>query len=112
MEKIRSSNIDRKQFFIESVAKFCNKCGTPYSLEDINIIQENNVSSIIHFSCHNCKTKHVANFVAPLGISNRMEIKTDLDVKEIRKFARKQEVSLEEILSVYTYLKNSSSITI
>jgi hypothetical protein len=112
MEKIRSSSIERKQFFIDSIAKFCNKCGTPYSLEDVNIIQENNVSSIIHFSCHNCKIKHVATFVAPLGISNRVEINTDLTLKEIKNFATREEVSLEEILSVYTFLKSKNSITV
>ena len=108
----RDSISKKKQYFIDSVAKFCDKCGTPYTLDDVNIIQEAGISSIIHFSCHNCKSKHVATFVAPLGISNRVAINTDLDVKEITKFAKQKETSLEEILSLYTYLKKNPRITV
>ena len=108
----RESFSEKKQYFIDSVAKFCDKCGTPYTLDDVNIIQEAGISSIIHFSCHNCKSKHVATFVAPLGISNRVEINTDLDVDEIQKFAKLKETSLEEILTLYTDLKKKQKIVV
>lgn len=78
---------NRKQFFIDIIAKFCDKCGTPYSASDLEIIQDNNISSIIHFSCTNCKSNHIATFIKPMGVSNRMPINTDLDVDEIGKFA-------------------------
>ncbi len=112
INNLRDDLSKRKQFFIDSVAKFCDKCGTPYSLDDVNVIQESGISSIIHFSCHNCKSKHVATFAAPLGISNRVSINTDLNVEEIQYFANKKETSLEEILNVYTYLKNNPKIVI
>jgi hypothetical protein len=103
---------DKKQFFLDSVAKFCDKCGTLYLPEDVNIIQNTGVSAIIHFSCHSCKSKNIATFVSPLGISNRVPVNTDLTVGEIKKFANRNEVSLEDILEVYTYLKENSKVSV
>ena len=112
MDSNDNSILDKKQFFLDSVAKFCDKCGTPYLPEDVNIIQNTGVSAIIHFSCHNCKSKNIATFVSPLGISNRMPVNTDLTVKEIQKFASRREVSLEDILDIYTYLKENNKISV
>ncbi|MDD2577903.1 MAG: hypothetical protein PHP96_00755 [Candidatus Dojkabacteria bacterium] len=105
-----NNTLEKKQFFLDSVAKFCDKCGTPYVLEDVNIIQNTGVLAIIHFSCHNCKSKNMATFVAPLGMSNRVPINTDLSVKEIKKFANKKEVSPEEILEIYMKLKKETKV--
>jgi len=103
---------DRKQFFIDIIAKFCDKCGNPYSGSDLEIIQDNNISSIIHFSCSNCKSNHIATFIKPMGVSNRMPINTDLDIQEIGKFAARTETSLEEILDIYIYLKQRERVVI
>jgi len=54
---------DKKQFFIDTIAKFCDKCGHPYSVEDLEIIQDTDISSIIHFSCPNCKSNHIATYL-------------------------------------------------
>jgi len=103
---------DKLNFFIDTVAKYCDKCGTPYSVKDLHIIQDSNVSSIIHFSCSNCKSRHVATFVQPLGISSRAPINTDLNVDEIREFANMREVSTDDILNIYMYLQESKKIKI
>ena len=78
---------ERKEFFISTIAKFCDKCGNPYSRDDLEIIQDTNLSTIIHFSCSNCKSNNIATYIKPMGISNRMPINTDLEVEEISKFA-------------------------
>jgi hypothetical protein len=70
------------------------------------------MSSIIHFSCSNCKSNHIATFIKPIGISNRMPINTDLEVEEIGKFASMKETSLEEILEVYTHLKSKKEVRV
>lgn len=103
---------EKKQFFIDTVARFCDKCGSQYNIEDVNIIQNTGVSSIIHFSCHNCKSKHIATFIAPLGISNRVSVNTDLSVNEIKKFSSEKEISVEDILEVYTCLKNNPKVVL
>lgn len=112
METKKDILTEKKQFFIDTIAKFCDKCGTPYNLEDVNIIQNTGISSIIHFSCHNCKSKHIATFVAPLGISNRVTVNTDLSVKEIKKFSFEGQVTPQDILEIYTSLKANPKVVI
>lgn len=107
-----NNTLEKRQFFLDSVAKFCDKCGTPYDVEDVNIIQNTGVLAIIHFSCHNCKSNNIATFVRPLGASNRVPVNTDLVIEEIRKFANKREISITEILEVYSFLKENSKISV
>jgi len=100
----------KKKFFINAIAKFCDKCGSPYSPSDLVILQDSGSSSIIHFSCSNCKSKHIATFVKPMGIASRMAINTDLTEKEIAKFATMGNTSPDEILGIYSYLKENKEV--
>jgi hypothetical protein len=103
---------NQKQYFIDTIAKFCDKCGKSYSINDVEIIQETPISSIIHFSCSNCKASHIATFIKPMGVSNRVPVNTDLEVEEIKKFASRKETSVDEILELYLYLKNKSKVKV
>jgi hypothetical protein len=47
-----------------------------------------------------------------MGISNRVPINTDLQVEEIKKFAKRKEISTEEILQLYLYLKSNSKVRV
>ncbi len=96
----------QKQFFLEKVARFCDKCGTPYGIDDVEILQKNEYSTIIHFSCKNCKARHLATFIRPLGITSRMPVNTDLSVEEIARFANKPGISSNDVLDVHEFLKN------
>lgn len=112
MENKKNILLEKKQFFIDTIARFCDKCGSQYFPEDVNIIQNTGVSSIIHFSCHNCKSKHIATFISPLQMSSRVTVNTDLSVGEIKKFAQKKEISTQDILEVYTCLKHNPKVVI
>jgi len=112
MDSKKDILLEKKQFFLDTVARFCDKCGTLYVPEDVNIIQNTGVSSIIHFSCHNCKSKHIATLIVPLGISNRVAVNTDLDVKEIESITREKEISTQDILEIYTCLKNNPRVIV
>ena len=103
---------NQKQFFIDTIAKFCDKCGSAYSVDDLELIQETPISSIIHFSCSNFKASHIATFLKPMGVSNRTPVNTDLEVEEIKKFAKKEETSTEEILKLYLYLKENRKVRV
>lgn len=112
MDSKKDILLEKKQFFIDTIARFCDKCGTAYTVEDVNIIQNTGVSSIIHFSCHNCKSKHIATYIAPLGISNRVTVNTDLSVKELKRFAFEKQISTQDILEIYTCLKENPKVII
>ncbi len=101
-------NIEKqKQFFIEKIAKFCDKCGASYHLDDVQVIQEKNSSTIIHFSCQNCKSNNIANLVSPMGFSTRIPINCDLSVKEFPKFASQDPISLDDVLEVHLCFEDS-----
>ncbi len=112
MDSTENSILERKQFFIDSIARFCDKCGTPYILDDINIVQNTGTTTIIHFSCHNCKAKNIATFISPLGVSQRVPVSTDLESEEIKKFITKKEITPEELLELHKSLKKSKKISV
>lgn len=103
---------NQKQFFIDTIAKFCDKCGSAYSVDDLEIIQDTPISSIIHFSCSSCKASHIATFLKPMGMSSRVPVNTDLEISEIKKFAKRNETSAEEILELYLYLKANNKVKV
>ena len=96
---------DQRQIFLDNVAKYCDKCGKPYDINDVEILQQNNYSVIIHFSCKNCKARHLATFIKPLGVSSRMPVNTDLSIKEISNFASRKAVSTNDVLDVHDMLQ-------
>jgi len=108
MDSTDTVTLQRKQFFIDSIARFCDKCGTPYTVDDLNIVQNTGMSTIIHFSCHNCKSKHIATLVSPLGITQRVPLNTDLEEFELQKFLPKRSFSNQDVLDVYEELKRQS----
>lgn len=101
---------DKRQFFIDTIAKFCDKCGHQYSISDVNLVQDNSFSSIIHFSCSNCKSNHIATFVKPVGMSSRVPVNTDLTVEEITQFAQEDRINSDQVLDVYELLDHSRHI--
>ena len=108
MDSTDTVTLQRKQFFIDSIARFCDKCGTPYTVDDLNIVQNTGMSTIIHFSCHNCKSKHIATLVSPLGVTQRVPLNTDLEEVELQKFLPKRSFSNQDVLDVYEELKKQS----
>lgn len=108
----KNNTIEKKKFFIDTIAKFCDKCGSPYSPSDLVILQDSGSISIIHFSCSNCKSKHIATFIKQMGVSSRMAINTDLSEKEIAKFASLENTSTDEILEIYSYLKKNREVKV
>lgn len=99
------SNKDKISFFINLIAKYCDKCGTPYQPEDVRILKENANKSIIHFSCSKCKSTHIAQFIAPLGAISRVPINTDLKINEVAAFIGRTKISPNDVLEVYEILK-------
>ena len=97
---------DRKEFYIENVARYCDKCGKAYEVDDVEILQQTDYSVIIHFGCSNCKARHLATFIKPLGITSRVPVNTDLTIEELSRFAGKRSVSSNDILDVHELLKD------
>lgn len=99
---------NNKEFFIENVARYCDKCGRAYEPDDVEILQRTDYSVIIHFGCPNCKARHLATFIKPLGITSRVPVNTDLSIEELGQFAGKSSVSSNDILDVHELLKGEN----
>ena len=102
------SDDGRKRFFIENVARFCDKCGRPYDEKDIEILQQNEYSVVIHFNCPTCKARHLATFIKPLGITSRIPVNTDLTIEELPKFAGRRGISADDLLDVHESLRKDA----
>jgi hypothetical protein len=102
---------NKKLFFIDTIAKHCDKCGSPYVPDDLNIIQENGLATIIHFSCSKCKASHIANFVMPIGLASRVPVNTDLNPNEVLFFAKQDKVSIDDVLVLYEVLENVKKVS-
>ncbi|WKZ31512.1 MAG: hypothetical protein QY318_01990 [Candidatus Dojkabacteria bacterium] len=100
-----SASNSKKKYFIDTVAKFCDRCGTEYGTDDVHIVQESNFSSIIHFSCSNCKSNHIATFIRPMGMSSRVPVNCDLLIDEIGRFAKLPKISSDEVLDLFAQLE-------
>ncbi len=103
-----NSGKTNKKAFFEHVAKFCDKCGRPYDEKDLDILQQNEYSVVIHFNCPNCKARHLATFIKPLGITSRILVNTDLSTDELSKFAGRRSISSDDLLDVHEATQMSS----
>ena len=101
---------NQKKNVVDTIAKFCDRCGTPYSLDDFNIIKSTTAVTIIHFTCHKCKAQHIASISKKNGNMQRMPLLTDLiEDREISKFSHYDRIPLEEVLKLYNYLKKNKN---
>lgn len=92
------------------LSKFCDECGSVYQDDDVKIIQKDNSAIMVHLSCKNCGKTHLASIVKPLGITNRMPIKTDLLPTEINKFAGKKGISADDVLDIYEWAQKTENV--
>ena len=95
-----------------AVPKYVNttkikSAGYEITTDDVNILQNTNLATIIHFTCNNCKTEHIATFMKGMGISQKVPMNTDLTAKEVNKFSQMGKISLQEVLNLYKYLKEN-----
>ena len=102
--KKSSSKKEIQKFLLKEVVAFCDKCGSKYKTEDIKIIQHNKLATIIHLSCHSCKTSNIISMLHPVGVTNRSPIYSDLSVPEIADFLNIPPISVEDILFIHSEL--------
>ena len=104
-DQSQESKNAQKEFFIENVARYCDKCGRAYKPGDVEILQQTDYSVIIHFGCPNCKARHLATFIKPLGITSRIPVNTDLSISELAAFAGHRSISSNDVLDVHERMK-------
>ncbi len=99
-----------RAFFIDNVSKFCDKCGTPYTVDDINIVRESNASVIIQAQCDNCKGIYMAHVIKPLQMTKKIPIRLDIAPAMLHPYYMLGPISSDELLSLRKKLAKVKSL--
>lgn len=92
--------------FQDLVSGYCDKCGKPYNKKNINIIQKQDNVYVLHLLCESCKSNMLTYVIKSIGMSNKVQIYTDLNVDEMKNIAMSQPVKADDLLDVCELLEN------
>jgi len=103
--KLMENNIDNnldslRAFFLENVSKFCDKCGTGYLSDNIDVVSETHSSVIIQAECGNCKSIYMAHIVKPLQMTKKIPIRLDIPHTKLRDYYELGPISSDELLAL------------
>lgn len=94
--------------FQDLVSGYCDKCGKPYNKKNINIIQKQENVYVLHLLCENCKSNMLTYVMKSIGMSNKVQMYTDLGVEEMKNIAQSGPVTVDHLLDISELLSNSS----
>lgn len=89
-----------RAFFVENVSKFCDKCGTAYKSDNIDIVSETNASVIIQAQCDNCKGIYMAHIIKPLQMTKKIPIRLDIAPSLLHPYYLLGPLTSDELLTV------------
>jgi len=89
-----------RTFFVENVSKFCDKCGTAYKPDNIDIVSESNASVIIQAQCDNCKGIYMAHVIKPLQMTKKIPIRLDIAHTLLHPYYLLGPISSDELLAL------------
>lgn len=112
MKNKSNKNKSIQNFFLNNIAKFCDKCGTIYKDSDIKILESFNSNYIIQANCSKCKTSHLATVLKNSGISSKINIKTDLTEQELKTKLPFGPIKSDEVLEMHNTLKLNDSVAV
>ena len=95
--------------YLSSIPPYCEKCGTMYNKDKVEVIDKNQNMTIIYIMCENCKTKNVFYVVKPMNFVSRANLIVDLDMEEIKKFAGSRKIDSNDILNVFDLLSTKKA---
>lgn len=95
--------------FQDLVSGFCDKCGNPYNKNNINVIQKQDNIYVLHLMCENCKSNVLTYVIKSVGMSNKVQIFTDLSVEEMKNIASSQPVKNDDLLDICELLNNNKN---
>jgi hypothetical protein len=111
MDNPIGNNIESfKGFFIENVSKFCDKCGTAYKTDNIDIVSETNVSLIIQAQCDNCKGIYMAHVIKPLQMTKKIPVRLDISPLQLQEYYSLGAIGSDELLMLRRKIVKTSSL--
>ena len=84
----------------------CPVCHHDLKKEAAQLVEEKSEANLVHLTCVNCRNSLLVLIaVGPLGMS-AVGMLTDLSLNDAKRILAKAQISEDELLSFYTFLKN------
>ncbi|MBN1374380.1 hypothetical protein JW962_03565 [Candidatus Dojkabacteria bacterium] len=93
-----------KKALLNIAAKFCDRCGSPYNPEDLDVVKEFGGTLILMLRCHNCGVSHMVNIALNKGVGTRFMLNTDLMVDEMKRVPIGRAITSNEMLDLHADL--------
>jgi hypothetical protein len=90
------------------LVSFCPVCREKYNPFEAKVIEENNSAHLLHVKCSNCQAAILALIMTSgMGVSS-VGLVTDLNGNEIRRFIGGKKVDSDDVLSLYSLIKEDN----
>lgn len=96
------------------IPNYCDKCGARYERSDFEIINQDQNGISCRLDCKNCNNSYVMNINNPaegMLAAKRANMRADITVEEMRKFANVDTIDNEEVLDALIALKGVRNIS-
>jgi len=98
-----------KEGLLNIAAKFCDRCGTAYETNDLEIIKNSKTNVLLMLKCHNCGAVHMVNIAVNKGVGTRFMLNTDLSSDEMKIIPIGQAVTSNEIIDIHEILESKGN---
>lgn len=95
------------------IPAYCDRCGTRYERNDIDIINQESSGITCRIECKNCNNNYMMQINNPAeGIlsSKKASVKSDINVEEMRKFSNSEGIGNEEVLDAIIALDKVNNV--
>ena len=86
--------------FQDLVSGYCDKCGKSYNKKNVNVIQKQDNVYVLHLMCESCKSNMLTYVIKSIGMSNKVQISTDLTVDEMKNIASATPIKVDDLLDI------------
>lgn len=93
---------------------FCDRCGSRHDRTDMEVMNVDSDKIVCKLECNNCKNVYLFHVNTPQdGVlsTKRAAIKSDVSGEEMRKFSEVDQLQKDEVLEVFSDMKEVSSIS-
>lgn len=109
-----SPNQQLMQQILGLMPHFCDRCGSRHDRADLELMTADPEKVVCKLECNNCKNVylfHVNTLTDGVLNTKRASIKSDVNGDEMRRFSQAEQIENDEVLEVFSDIKEVSSIS-
>ncbi len=101
-----------KEFVLNNIVAYCDKCGTKYKPQDLAVIYNNTNSVVIQATCPKCGSKYIVQLMHPLNATQKLPVILDIAPHEIQTYIKYGPVTNDYILHLHSILFKDKKLTL